>query len=90
MNPVIKPSTINILGGEQKKTFNSDDASSTQSKSKQTRWGRFKSWVTEVCRTFKPVVKIVTSIVSAAATFLNAWGRCKSHRNREKGCAFAC
>ena len=89
MNPVIKPGTINILGGEQKKTFNSDDASSTESKSKHTRWDRFKFWVTEVCKTLKPVVEMLTSIVSTVAVFLNAWGRCNSRRNRRERGAFA-
>lgn len=88
MNPVIKPDTINILSGTQGKIPNSGYASSAEPKPRQTRWSRFKSWVSEVCETFRPVVEMFVSIVSTVALFLNAGRRYKAYRNRER--AFAC
>ncbi len=90
MNPVIKPSTINILSGMQGKTPSSDYASSAEPKPRQTRWSRFKSWVSEVCETLKPVVEIFVSIVSTVALFLNASGRYKAYGNRRRVGAFVC
>ncbi len=88
MNPVIKPDTINILSGMQGKIPNTDYTSSAEAKPRQTRWNRFKAWVSEVCETFRPVVEMLASIVSTVALFLNAGRRYKAYRNREK--AFAC
>lgn len=90
MNSVIKPSTINILSGAQETISNDGPTSPAEPEAKQTKWGKFKYWVSEVCGTLRPVVKIFVSIVSAAAMFLNACGRYKANRNRVKECALAC
>lgn len=90
MNPVIKPSTINILSGTQGKTPNSDYASSAGSKPRQTRWNRFKAWVFEVYETFRPVMEMLVSIVSTMTLFLNAGRRYRAYGNRRRESAFAC
>lgn len=90
MNPVINPSTINILSGTQEAPSNPSYVSYATTKPTQTRWGRFKTWISEICEAFKPVVEIFVSFVSTAAMFMNAYGRYKSCKISGKEGIIAC
>ena len=80
MDPIIKPETIKVLGSTTKENtaegFN-------EPKPKQGRWKKFKSWISEVCETFKPLVDMLLSVVSAATMLIKVCGRYQQCRRKE-------
>lgn len=90
MNPVINPSTINILSGTQETASNPGYVSYAAPKPPQTRWGRFKTWISDICETIRPVVEIFVSFVNAVAMFMNVCGRYNAYRINGKERALAC
>lgn len=84
MIPVIEPSAINILSGTQKTVHDSDTISFAEAKPKQTRWGKIKFWISEICEAIMPAVKMFVSLAGATAALLNAY------RNRGRRTVFAC
>lgn len=78
---VIRPATINILGNTQRSanqcTTNQCFEIQEESTRKQSWWGKFKDKAKKAFDKFKEAVTFVKDsivpIVTAAASFLNAW-----------------
>ena len=63
MNTVIKPDTMNILCGSTTHYVPyCQEISIPQIEPEPSKWQKFKSWVKDVCDTFRPVVEILVPL----------------------------
>jgi hypothetical protein len=66
MNKVIDPKTVERLSQRQAETSQSQASEETKFLTKQSGWQRLKSWIFDVCETFKPVVSLIGQLLSIA------------------------
>lgn len=63
MNAVIKPDTMNILcGSTTHYAPYCQEIPTPQIEQEPSIWERFKSWIKDICETFKPVVDLIVPL----------------------------